>query len=90
MNESEGVKATPDNLLIVIRSDVAALQAGLLTRARAAAPDTGPATLMEQGIDGLKFGECLPHDMAVGMIRLRTSDHSAVARTLAESVTYAT
>ncbi len=85
---SECVKATADNLLLVVHVGIDTLQAGLLNRVRAAAADLWPASLVEGALDNLKFSECLPKDAAERVLRARLSDGEAARRIVRESVRF--
>jgi ATP-dependent Lhr-like helicase len=46
------------------------------------------AAVEDGAIEGLKFSACLPHDLALDMLRSRLCDHSAVQSTLGQPVRY--
>ena len=49
---------------------------------RGADPGSLVAPASEQAIDGLKFSECLPRDLAVRVVRARLADERGVAGVL--------
>jgi ATP-dependent Lhr-like helicase len=48
----------------------------------AAAPEGIVAAVDERALEGLKFAECLPPDLAVAVVRARLADLSGIANIL--------
>jgi hypothetical protein len=46
------------------------------------------AAVAEHALAGLKFSDCLPHDLALDMLRTRLCDHLAVQYTLGKPVRF--
>ena len=46
------------------------------------------AAVDEHAIEGLKFSECLPRDLALDMLRTRLCDHPSVQYTLRQPVRF--
>ena len=73
---AQGLSVTSrDNFGITLRerSEIPVSQA--LDRLRSRPIDASPSALATEALDGLKFAECVPTDLAIEMLRARLSDH---------------
>jgi ATP-dependent helicase Lhr and Lhr-like helicase len=85
---NEGVKAVAENFFLQIHADQTDVQSGVLDRIRSRRDDEWPTPSPEAALDLLKFSECLPRESAMGLLRARLLDLSALRHVTGESVTY--
>ena len=84
----ENIEAHADNLFVLINSELAILQEGVLDRIRSTPQERWPVVVPEKAITGLKFNECIPKSMICEMLQSRQSDARAMAAVYKEPLTY--
>lgn len=85
LSQATKSQVTYDNLSVTFRSQVSteAIEQALRTLETLDVRTMLPA-VEEKAIDGLKFSECLPHDLAVRVVESRLRDPAAVEYTIHE------
>ncbi len=73
-----------DNFSIVLSLSGQAAAWMALQALRASNPSPEPSSLVIEALDGLKFGECVPRDLALAMLRERLSDPLGFAAVMEE------
>jgi ATP-dependent Lhr-like helicase len=82
-----GTRITSDNFTVRFpaQSDVSAAEAQIRSLVNAR-PDQIVPQADEQALEGLKFSECLPHELATRVVQSRLSDERGVADVISRSV----
>jgi len=89
LSEITGLSTIPSNLNIKLSGDFGDEKfADILRRIGESPPILGAATRLDSAIDGLKFSECLPRDIAELMLRSRLADQKGVLHMLSEPVSF--
>ena len=83
-----GIKATPENFSVKVKTEVNELQATLMEQIRASAPALWPASIGTKALDNLKFSDCLPPALAREMLKARLSAVCTVQSVLTEGISY--
>ncbi len=83
-----GIKTTADNFSIKVNTEMNKLQTTLMDQVWESAPKLWPASLGTKALDNLKFSDCLPPVLAMGMLRARLSVVSVLRRVLEESLSF--
>ncbi|KAA0252885.1 MAG: DEAD/DEAH box helicase [Acidobacteria bacterium] len=78
--------ASRDNLSIAVLAPALPDVSARVGRLREAGAALEPTSLVADAVDGLKFSDCVPRDLALAILRRRLSDSDAVARVLGEPV----
>ncbi|HYN44076.1 MAG TPA: hypothetical protein VE129_20025, partial [Thermoanaerobaculia bacterium] len=71
-----------DNFGITLRERSTIPVAQAVERLRQGPVDPAPSDLAVEALDGLKFSECVPRDLALEMLRTRLGDPFGVEATL--------
>jgi ATP-dependent Lhr-like helicase len=80
----QGLSVTSrDNFGITLREGSTAAVSVALEKLRSTSVDPAPASLVAEALDGLKFAECVPKDLATAMLRARLADPVGVSGVLA-------
>lgn len=81
-----GYTASPNNLAIRITTEFGSAISQLLEDLRASGAEALAPEVSEKALDGLKFNECLPQELATRVLELRMTDADAVRRVLTEQI----
>jgi ATP-dependent Lhr-like helicase len=80
-------RCVSDNLALRFNDEISVKEIeGILEQLRARDRETLVAAVDQDAIDGLKFSECLPPDLAKHVVMVRNHDAAAIENTLAQSV----
>ena len=83
----QGLSVTSrDNFGITLRETSALRVAQALDRLRSGPVDASPSALAVEALDGMKFAECVPTGLALGMLRSRLSDRVGTQASIAAPV----
>jgi ATP-dependent helicase Lhr and Lhr-like helicase len=89
ISETTGVSTIPSNLSVKLSGDFGEDKfTDIVRRIGESPPILGAATRVDSAIDGLKFSECLPRDVAELMLRSRLADQDAVLHVLSQPVKF--
>jgi ATP-dependent helicase Lhr and Lhr-like helicase len=89
LSQSLQSRVEPDSLSLEIASHTAAEDIEQALRALANQdPDTWSAAIDERAVDGLKFSECIPGDLAITMLADRIRDSAAARQIFQEPVRF--
>jgi ATP-dependent Lhr-like helicase len=89
LSQRTGLRVASDNFSIRFPSHTRPDDAERALRdLRDIPPEAIVSAASEQALDGLKFSECLPPDLATRVIQARLSDVQAVAEVLIESTRF--
>jgi ATP-dependent Lhr-like helicase len=89
ISQATQCRATYDSFTVTFESHVSLNTIELaLGKLRTLKVSEMSAAVEEHAIAGLKFSECLPHELALDMLRTRLCDHSSVQYILGQPVRY--
>jgi ATP-dependent Lhr-like helicase len=84
--KSEGCAVAPNNLSIRVSNTSGAGLLRIIEKLRQLSPDTIVPEVTPKALEGLKFSECLPAELASRVLQTRMMDDKAVRAVLAEAV----
>ena len=83
VSEITGLSTIPSNLSIKLSGDFGEDKfTDIVRRIGESPPILGAAARLDSAIDGIKFSECLPRDVAELMLKSRLADQEAVLHVL--------
>jgi ATP-dependent Lhr-like helicase len=89
VSEITGLSTVPSNLSIKLSGDFGEnLFTDVVRRVAERPPILGAATSLDSAIDGLKFSDCLPRDVAELILRSRLADQVGVLHVLSQPVRF--